>query len=216
MQDRRHIVVGIAGGTGSGKTTLARSLAARLAPLRPAVLHQDSYYKDTEGLTWEQRTRRNYDHPDAFDTPLLVEHLLALKAGRSVPQPVYDFTRHERAGHVQTAAAPVIILEGILALAEPEILALLDVPVYVDAPDDIRFMRRLRRDMETRGRAREDVCRQYLDTVRPMHVRFVEPSRRHARLIVPEGGEDDLAADLLAAYALRALDVPLPQETPRP
>ena len=203
MQARRNILVGIAGGTGSGKTTLARSLKARLAPLHPILLHQDSYYKDNSGCAWEQKERVNYDHPEAFDTPLLIEHLLALKEGRAVRQPVYDFTRHERGGYLDVRPSRVIILEGILILAEPAIREALDIPLFVDTPDDIRFMRRLRRDMEARGRSRESVYRQYLATVRPMHIRYVEPSKQFARLIVPEGGRNDLALDLIASYILR-------------
>jgi len=201
-----NIVVGIAGGTGSGKTTLARAIQSRLSPHRPILLHQDSYYKDPAGLTREQKEQLNYDHPDAFDTPLLVRHLKELKAGRSIQQPLYDFTRHTRKGTVEVRPARVILLEGILILAEPAIREVLDVPLFVDTPDDLRFMRRLRRDTEIRGRTLDSVFRQYMATVRPMHLQFVEPSKQFARLIVPEGGHNEMAVDLVTSYIRRVIE----------
>ena len=202
----QNIVVGIAGGTGSGKTTLARSIQSRLSPHRPILLHQDSYYRDPDGLTREQKERLNYDHPEAFDTPLLVDHLRTLKSGHSVQQPLYDFTRHMRKGFVEVRPARVILLEGILILAEPSIREVLDVPLFVETPDDIRFMRRLRRDIEIRGRTLDSVFRQYMSTVRPMHLQFVEPSKQFARLIVPEGGHNEMAVDLVTSYIRRLIE----------
>ena len=205
MQPRPNIVVGIAGGTGSGKTTLARAIRARLAPHQPLLLHQDSYYKDTGACTEEEKERTNFDHPDAFDTALLVDHLAALKAGKAVHHPVYDFAKHARSGYTKVEPAPIILLEGILILAEPALRAIIDVPLFVDTPDDIRFMRRLRRDIESRGRSLDSVYRQYLSTVRPMHIQFVEPSKQFARLIVPEGGRNTMAVDVVTSYIQRTV-----------
>jgi uridine kinase len=205
MKPLSNIVIGIAGGTGSGKTTLARAISARLASHKPLLLHQDSYYKDTGVLTEDEKARTNFDHPDAFDTPLLVEHLAALKAGRAVHHPVYDFSRHARTGYARVEPAAVILLEGILILSEPALRAIIDVPIFVETPDDIRFMRRLRRDIESRGRSLDSVYRQYLATVRPMHLQFVEPSKQFARLIVPEGGRNEMAVDVVTSYIQRAL-----------
>lgn len=206
MHDGSNIVVGIAGGTGSGKTTLARAIQSGLSPHRPVLLHQDSYYLDSEGLSWEQKSQRNYDHPDAFDTDLLVRHLLALKRGEAVDEPHYDFRRHIRHGTERVEPARVILLEGILILAEPRIRAVLDVPIFVDTPDDIRILRRLRRDIEARGRTLDSVFRQYLSTVRPMHLQFVEPSKQYARIIVPEGGHNVMAVDLVTSYIRRIIE----------
>jgi uridine kinase len=201
-----NIVVGIAGGTGSGKTTLAGAIQSRLKPFDTVLLHQDSYYRDQTGIPRDIRERTDYDHPDAFDTPLLVEHLLALKRGEPVNQPIYDFSIHSRSGSVTVQPAPIILLEGILILADPDIRRVLDVPLFVDTPDDIRFMRRLRRDILERGRSLDSVCRQYMETVRPAHLEFVEPSKRYARLIIPEGGHNEMATDVVASYIQRQLD----------
>lgn len=206
MHAPRNILVGIAGGTGSGKTTLAKSIQEHLAAYHPLLLHQDSYYRDHPELPFEARNRLNYDHPDAFDTPLLVEHLQALKRGEAIEQPVYHFAQHCRGGHVTVLPAPIILLEGILILAEPALRDVLDVPLFVDTPDDIRFMRRLRRDIETRGRSLDSVYRQYLSSVRPMHLQFVEPSKQYARLIVPEGGHNEMAVALVTSYIQRIVD----------
>lgn len=205
MKPRSNIVIGIAGGTGSGKTTLARAISSRLASHRPLLLHQDSYYKDTGATTEDEKARTNFDHPDAFDTPLLVEHLAALKAGKAVHHPVYNFAHHARSGYTRVEPATIIILEGILILAEPSLRAIIDVPLFVETPDDIRFMRRLRRDIESRGRSLDSVYKQYLSTVRPMHLQFVEPSKQFARLIVPEGGHNDMAVDVVTSYIQRAI-----------
>jgi uridine kinase len=201
-----HIIIGVAGGTGSGKTTLARALQARLTPPGALLLHQDSYYHDFDACTEAEKERINFDDPASFDIPLLVQHIAALRSGHSVQQPVYDYATHSRAGYSETVPQPVIILEGILLLAIDDLRPLLDIPVFVSAPDDIRFMRRLARDMLERGRTRDSVYRQYLETVRPMHELYVEPSRRHARLIVPEGGQNTVALEAIASCALSMLN----------
>lgn len=203
---RRPVLVGIAGGSGSGKSTLARALAGSFGPDQVQIIYQDMYYRERSGLSLEERARVNYDHPDAFDEPLLVEHLAALKAGSGIERPVYDFARHDRAGEtVRVPAARVVILEGILVLALESLRPLLDLKLFVDTPDDLRVLRRLRRDVAERGRTLESVVEQYLSTVRPMHQAFIEPSRRHADLIVPEGGENAMALDLIRAWIERLI-----------
>lgn len=192
------LMIGIAGGTGSGKTTLARRLGEMFGE-KVSLLTYDNYYKRHDDLTYEERCRLNYDHPDAFDVTLIEEQLCALKAGKSVECPVYDFAAHNRADKTLTiSAAPVIILEGILILAEERICRNLDIKVFVDTEADVRILRRITRDVTERGRDLESVITQYLTTVKPMHEQFVEPSRRSADLIVPEGGENRVALDLLA------------------
>lgn len=193
------LMIGIAGGTGSGKTTLTRRLA-ELFGSEVSVINHDNYYKRHDELTYEERCRLNFDHPDAFDTPLLVRHLEELKKGKGIHCPVYDFKAHNRSGQtVKVPPAPVIILEGILIFAEPALCRLLDIKVYVDTDADVRILRRITRDVTERGRSLESVISQYLTTVKPMHEQFVEPSRRNADLVVPEGGENHVALDLLAA-----------------
>lgn len=195
------ILVGVAGGSGSGKTTVARALAASFRAEQVQIVLMDSYYRDRTGVPLEERTRINYDHPDAFDEPLLVEQVQALKAGRAVEQPVYDFTRHERsAERVRVEPSRVIIVEGILVLAVETLRPLLDLKLFVDTPADLRFLRRLRRDVAERGRTIDSVIEQYLATVRPMHDAFIEPSRRHADLIIPEGGHNEIAVDLIRGW----------------
>lgn len=194
------VALGVAGGTGSGKTTVAQAILRAVGPGRIASLAQDSYYKDIEWSSDEELLRHNFDHPEAVDTDLLVSHLLALKAGEAVEVPIYDFVDHvrtERSERVESRA--VILLEGILLLAEPRIRQLLDFKIYVDTAADVRLIRRLRRDMDERGRSLEDVLRQYVTTVRPMHEEFVEPSKRWADVIVPEGGENRVALGMVIA-----------------
>ena len=178
-------LVGIAGGTGSGKTTLARALLDALGQERAVLLAQDSYYRDRAHIPRTARDELNYDHPDAFDLPLLIAHLRTLKRGEPIPEIVYDYRTHTRApseGSIEPKE--VVILEGILVLAISEVREQVDLKIFVDAPPDIRFIRRLQRDMRERGRTVDSVIRQYLATVRPMHEQFVEPSRRHADLVV--------------------------------
>lgn len=200
------VLVGIAGGSGSGKSTLARALVGSFGPDQVQLVYQDMYYKQQPGVPLEQRRRVNYDHPDAFDEPLLLAHLRALRKGEPIEQPLYDFAQHQRQDRtVPVPAARVVILEGILVLALDSIRSALDLKLYVDTPDDIRFLRRLKRDVEERGRTIDSVIEQYLGTVRPMHHAFVEPSRRYADLIVPEGGENTVALGLIRAWVERLL-----------
>jgi len=194
----RPLVIGIAGGTGSGKSTVARSLAEAIPVSRCAVIEHDAYYFDQGHLPHAERSQINFDHPSALDSALLAEHLRQLRAGRSVEVPIYDFVTHTRLPTTRTVApAPVIIVEGILVFVEPAIRAELDIKIFVDTDADIRLMRRIRRDLEQRGRTFGSVRDQYYATVRPMHIEYVEPSKRWADLIVPEGGDNRVALDVL-------------------
>lgn len=197
--------VGVAGGTGSGKTTVARAITAALREGTVGLIEHDAYYRDHPDLSYEHRCTLNFDHPDALETDLLVEHLRALKAGRSVQVPRYDFETHRRSTEtVLIEPMPVIVVEGILVFAEPALRALLDLKLFVDTDADIRVFRRIRRDMEQRGRTFQSVREQYYGSVRPMHLMFVEPSKRWADLVIPEGGENFIAVELVVAK-LRAL-----------
>ncbi|HSJ15370.1 MAG TPA: uridine kinase [Longimicrobiales bacterium] len=192
------IIIGVAGGSGSGKTTVVRAMVRSLGRDQVTVMHHDSYYRDASDLSPEARQAINYDHPDSLETELLVRHLEQVLEGRAVDVPVYDFTTHSRAPEPETTAPrKVIILDGLLILWDRRLRRLMDIKVYVDTDPDIRFIRRLRRDIEQRGRSAESVIRQYLDTVRPMHLEFVEPSKRYADVIVPEGGQNRVAVDML-------------------
>jgi uridine kinase len=194
----RPVFVGIAGGTGSGKTTVADSIYRRVGPERIEWISHDSYYREFHGLDPEGRHRINFDHPDSLESELLVQHLDALRDGAEVEVPVYDFATHSRKTETRKVLPlKVIIVEGILVLAEPEIRKRIDIKLFVDTPADIRFVRRLLRDTHLRGRSLESVVEQYLATVRPMHEEFVEPSKRYADLIVPEGGENLVALDAI-------------------
>jgi len=194
------IIVGIAGGTGSGKTTVARSIYDRVGRDRIEWISHDSYYRSFEALTPEERHHINFDHPDSLETELLARHLDVLAKGSAVEVPIYDFTTHARKLETQRVEPrKVIIVEGILVLAEPELRRRIDIKLYVDTPADIRFMRRLVRDIKLRGRSMESVIEQYVTTVRPMHEEFVEPSKRYADLIIPEGGENLVAIDAIIA-----------------
>lgn len=201
----KPLVLGIAGGTGSGKTTVARNIQTGLPPGATVVLDHDSYYRDLSDMTLEERRLLNFDHPESLDNALLVEHLDALRAGRGVDVPIYDFVHHTRRTETRRVEpAPVVIVEGILVFADAEIRKRLDVKIFVDTDPDIRVFRRIRRDMEQRGRSFHDIREQYYHSVRPMHLRFVEPSKRHADLIIPEGGSNHVALDWIIAR-LRAL-----------
>ena len=194
------MILGVAGGTGSGKTTVAREILGAVGPDRIAFLAQDNYYRDVDWESPNQLLQYNFDHPDAIDTPLFVEHLRALKSGRAIELPVYDFVRHRRTEESRRIAPrPVVLVEGILLFAEREIRELLDFKVFVDTDADVRLVRRIRRDLTERGRAVGDVLRQYMGTVRPMHLEFVEPSKRYADVIVPEGGENRVALEMVVA-----------------
>ncbi|HEX2551783.1 MAG TPA: uridine kinase [Nocardioidaceae bacterium] len=199
-------VLGIAGGTGSGKTTVAERLVAGLNGNRVVLIDHDAYYRDRSALPADQREGINYDHPDAIETELLVTHLATLRAGRTVEIPQYDFRRHER--RVETRRiepAPVVIVEGILVLAEETLRAQMDLKIFVDTDADIRLMRRLERDIEQRGRSFAQVREQYGATVRPMHLAFVEPSKRFADLVSPEGGENRPALDAIVGHLAQVI-----------
>ncbi len=198
MKPPATIIVGIAGGTGSGKTTIARRIVEALPPGTAILLDHDSYYKDLSHLPLEERAKQNFDHPNALDNALLIHHLKELRAGRGIQKPRYDFKTHARLPQTEWVEwAPVVVLEGILILADPEIRALLDMKVFVDTDADIRVFRRIRRDMRERGRTFEAIRQQYYSTVRPMHLQFVEPSKRWADIIVPEGGHNTVALETL-------------------
>jgi len=196
----KHIVIGVAGGSGSGKTTVSEAILDRVGRDRIAYLQHDSYYKDRSHLPPEERANANFDHPDALESELLALHLSDLKSGRAVEVPVYDFTTHTRKKEtVRVEPRKVILVEGILIFAEKTLRDLMDVKVFVDTAADIRFIRRLQRDLTERGRSVQSVIRQYMETVRPMHLEFVEPSKRYADVIVPEGGFNLTAIDMIVA-----------------
>jgi uridine kinase len=196
------ILVGIAGGTGSGKTSFAAKIQDRIGADLCLNLNQDSYYKDGSGLDREAQAAINYDHPDAFDTSLLVQDLRDLKAGRPVPYLTYDHATYSRKVLADPLTPrPVILLEGILVLVEEPLRRLMDIKLFIDTDSDVRILRRLQRDLRERGRSFESVQKQYLDSVRPMHLEFVEPSKRYADLIIPEGAENAVAVEAVVARA---------------
>lgn len=203
----RPVLIGIAGGTGSGKTSLARAIYDKVGRDKIEWISHDSYYRDFEGLTPEERHHINFDHPDSLETELLARHIDVLCKGSSIEVPVYDFAAYARKSDETHHVEPlkVIIVEGILVLAEPELRKRIDIKLFVDTPADIRFLRRLMRDIKTRGRSVESVIEQYMTTVRPMHEEFVEPSKRYADLIIPEGGENLVAIDAIIARVERLL-----------
>ncbi len=197
------LVIGIAGGTGSGKTTVAKSIGASLPRDRVSAIEYDAYYRDRPDLAPEDRAQLNFDHPDSLETELLVTHLRSLKAGVGVDVPIYDFVSHRRRTEFhRVEPTPVVIVEGILVFVEPALRDLLDIKIFVDTDADIRIFRRIRRDMEHRGRSFDSIREQYYRTVRPMHMQFVEPSKRWADLIIPEGGNNRVALDLILAKLL--------------
>ena len=192
------IVIGIAGGSGSGKTTLADTLVSYFGENEVSILRHDNYYKRNDDLTYEERAKLNYDHPDAFDTDLLCEHIRQLKSGRPIDMPVYDYSVHNRSEKtIRIQPNPVIILEGILILAEPRLVELMDFKIFVDTDADERILRRIIRDVNVRGRSLDSVIRQYRETVKPMHDQFVEPSKRKANIIIPEGGRNEAAMQVI-------------------
>lgn len=191
------IIIGVAGGTGSGKTTLTRRLKERFGD-DVSIISHDNYYKAHDELTYEERCRLNYDHPDAFDTDLMVEQIKALRAGETIACPVYDFSQHNRSKEtLLIAPTSVIIIEGILVFADSKLRDLMDVKIFVDTDADVRILRRIVRDVRKRGRSLESVVTQYLTTVKPMHEQFVEPTKRFADVIVPEGGKNLVALDMI-------------------
>lgn len=206
---RRPYVVGIAGGTGSGKTTVADKLASAMPPGRCVTIDHDAYYRDQGHLPPADREAINYDHPSALDSALLALHLRELRDGRSVEVPIYDFATHTRRRDTRSVApARVILVEGILVFAEPALREQMDIKIFVDTDADIRLMRRIRRDLEERGRTFQSVRDQYHATVRPMHIEYVEPSKRWADLIVPEGGDNRVALDVLLGQLWRVVADP--------
>lgn len=193
------MIIGISGGTGSGKTTVARRILENVSEEQIVFLQQDSYYRNLGDMPVELRHQINFDHPDALDNDLFVNHVKALRAGEAIAMPVYDFAKHQRkAESVRIEPKPILIIEGILVFVDAALRALMDVKIFVDTDDDLRFIRRLQRDVKERGRSVESVIKQYLETVRPMHRQFVEPSKRHADVIIPEGGHNEVGIDLIS------------------
>jgi uridine kinase len=199
MEERRPITIAVAGGTGSGKTTISNALLERVGHHNIAYLPHDAYYKDISHLPEEQRHNINFDHPDTLDTPLLIEHVKQLQQWQVVERPIYDFTTDQRTTQTEhIEPQPIILVEGILIFAEPELRDCFDIKIFVDTDADLRFIRRLKRDIAERERNAESVIDQYLNTVRPMHMKFVEPSKRYADVIIPEGGFNTVAIDMIA------------------
>ena len=204
--DKDILVIGIAGGTGSGKTTLMKNIISRYGDVVSVISH-DNYYKRRDELTYEERCLINYDEPAAFDTGLMVYHLAELRSGRAIDCPVYDFTVHNRSDEVvRIVPKQVIIVEGILIFAEEELRKLMDIKIFVDTDADVRICRRIKRDVNKRGRTLESVISQYLTTVKPMHEKYVEPSKRFADIVVPEGGKNFVALDMIIGRIQKHLD----------
>lgn len=197
---KEPIVFGVAGGTGSGKTTVAQNILHEVGADRVSYLAHDAYYRDISHLPLEERRRINFDHPDSLETELLVEHIKQLLRGEAADMPVYDFSEHRRTAEtIRVEPCPVIFVEGILVFTHPQLRALMDIKIYVDADADVRFIRRLQRDMVERGRGVDSIIHQYLETVRPMHLQFVEPSKRYADVIIPIGGMNKIAVGMVAS-----------------
>ena len=200
------LVIGVVGGSGSGKTTVVRAIQES-AGAEAALLDQDAYYRDLADLTLEERRLVNFDHPDSIDTELFVEHVRRLAAREPVDKPVYDFAAHTRApGTVRIMPADVVLVDGILLFADRRLRELFDIRIFVDVADDVRFIRRLRRDLTERGRTVDNVIEQYLRTVRPMHLEFVEPSKRYADIIIPEGGQNRVGIEMILAHVRLELE----------
>lgn len=194
------LTIGIAGGTGSGKTTVANVILERVGRDRIAYLPHDAYYRDLGDLPYDQKAAMNFDHPDSLETELMIKHILELKKANAVEIPVYDFSTHSRTSKtIRVEPRAVIIVEGILLFVDKQLRDLLDIKIFVDTDADIRFIRRLQRDITERGRTTDMVVQQYLSTVRPMHLEFVEPSKRYANIIIPEGGLNEIAMDMVIA-----------------
>lgn len=200
---QRPLIIGIVGGSGSGKTTVARAILDALAGVDAALIDQDAYYRDLKHLTFDERSRFNFDHPEAFDTDLMVAQIEELAAGRPIDKPTYDYSQHSRAARTERVEPrSVLLVDGIMLFVDPRLRALFDIKIYVEVADDIRFIRRLQRDVAERGRSVESIIAQYLSTVRPMHLEFVEPSRRWADVIVPEGGHNRIGIEMIQARVL--------------
>lgn len=193
------MIIGICGGTGSGKTTVARRILENVSDEQVVFFQQDSYYRNLGDMPIELRHQINFDHPDALDNDLFINHVKALRAGEAIEMPVYDFSRHTRKTEtIHVAPKPILIIEGILIFVDAALRELMDIKIFVDTDDDLRFIRRLQRDVNERGRTVESVIKQYLETVRPMHEQFVEPSKRYADVIIPEGGYNEVGIDLIS------------------
>lgn len=206
-QGKKPLVIGLAGGSGSGKTTVAKEISKRLPQDRVLILPEDAYYNDNSALTMDERKKVNYDHPSAYDTDLLIEQLKALLAGEAVEMPTYNFSTLSRAKDtIHVEPADIIILEGILVLSSPELRQFMDIKLFVDADDDIRFIRRLQRDTQERGRSIDWIIAQYLATVKPSYNQFVEPSKKYADIIIPQGGENQVAIDMVSSKLLSILN----------
>lgn len=207
MEVNRPVIIGVAGGTGSGKTSVTRAICERFGEEKILVIEQDYYYKDQSHLTFEDRLGTNYDHPLAFDNELLVQHMKQLLNNEPIEKPVYDYKLHTRSEEViHVEPKQVIIVEGILILEHLPLVELMDIKVFVDTDADVRIIRRLLRDIKERGRSLDSVIQQYIESVRPMHLQFVEPAKRYADIIIPEGGENHVAIDLLATKVKQVLD----------
>lgn len=203
---QKPLVIGVTGGSGSGKTTVSRELVARIPDNSAILLQQDAYYRDQSEKPFEERIKTNYDHPDSFETDLFVADLERLLAREAIDKPVYDYEKHTRSSDViHVMPADVIIVDGVLLFNDKRVRDLLDLKVYVDTDDDIRFLRRLERDIEERGRTVRGVIEQYLATVKPMYHQFVEPTKRYANIIVPEGGQNKIAIDMITNQILAML-----------
>ncbi|KEJ02673.1 uridine kinase [Clostridium botulinum A2B3 87] len=197
---KRPVLIGITGGTGSGKSTVAKEIYNKFDEACIAMIEQDSYYKDQSSIPFEERCKKNYDHPDAFDNELLIDHLKNLVDLNVIEKPIYDFEAHNRKEEtIKVEPRDIIIVEGILVLQDPKVRELLDIKIYVDTDADVRIIRRLLRDINERGRTVDSVINQYLTVVRPMHMQFIEPSKRYADIIIPEGGHNRVAVDMMVA-----------------
>jgi len=200
------MIIGICGGTGSGKTTIARKIVEAVGARNVVLIEQDSYYRNLVDMPLDERHQANFDHPDSIDSDMLVNHIKRLKQGEKAEMPLYDFKTHTRSNKIEIIQPkPVVIVEGILIFAEPRVLDLLDVRVFVDTPDDIRLLRRIRRDHDERGRTYEHTMDQYVRTIRPMHFEFVEPSKRHADIIIPEGTRMGTSVEFLCSLVREKL-----------